>query len=293
MAQALLKEIVNGRDDIDTSITVLSAGLSAVDGSGASDEAIQVMEEWGINIRDHMARRLTWDMVGECDVVLTMTSAHKEMINAMASQYSHKVFTLKEMMPGGAHEDICDPFGGSLGQYRQCAIEIKDTLEKVIPEVLKKLNNGGTNDPKYLCIGSDHGGFELKGHIKAYLDEINVQYDDIGAFSEEPIDYPDVGVKIAKMIAEGQFKKGILICGTGIGMSIVANRFSNVRATLCHDVFSAKASREHNDSNILIMGGRVIGKGHALMITETWLDTMFAGGRHKIRINKIDDLTNK
>ncbi len=139
-----------------------------------------------------------------------------------------------------------------------------------------------------LAIGCDHGGFELKEEILKFLKTIaNLQVTDLGPSNRESVDYPDFGAKVSEAVARGAMDRGILICGTGIGMSIVANRYPGVRAALCHDHFTAQMSREHNDSNILVMGERVIGKGVALEIVKTWLDTPFGGGRHQKRLEKI------
>ncbi len=142
-----------------------------------------------------------------------------------------------------------------------------------------------------LAIGCDHGGFELKEEIVKFIKTIpNIRVEDYGAVSKDSVDYPDYGKRVSEAVAKGVADRGILICGTGIGMSIVANRYPGVRAALCHDHFTAEMSREHNDANILVMGERVIGKGVALEIVKTWLDTEFAGGRHQLRLNKITDL---
>ena len=142
-----------------------------------------------------------------------------------------------------------------------------------------------------LAIGCDHGGFELKEEILKFLKTIaNIQVSDFGPAGKESVDYPDFGRKVSEAVSKGSVDRGILVCGTGIGMSIVANRYPNVRAALCHDHFTAQVSREHNDANVLCMGERVIGKGVALEIVKTWLDTEFAGGRHQKRLDKIQDI---
>ena len=143
-----------------------------------------------------------------------------------------------------------------------------------------------------LAIGCDHGGFELKEEILKFIKTLkNVEVSDFGVANKDSVDYPDYGAKVSEAVSKGTMDRGILICGTGIGMSIVANRYPKVRAALCHDHFTAQMSREHNDANILVMGERVIGKGVALEIVKTWLETEFAGGRHQLRLNKIDQIT--
>lgn len=138
-----------------------------------------------------------------------------------------------------------------------------------------------------IAIGSDHGGFDLKEEIRGYLEENGIAYKDFGCFSPESIDYADVAYPVAKAVAAGECEKGILCCGTGIGISIAANKVKGIRAACCSDCFSAKLTRQHNDANILCMGGRVVGAGLALMMVDLFLNTTFEGGRHQTRIDKI------
>ena len=139
-------------------------------------------------------------------------------------------------------------------------------------------------------IGSDHGGFRLKEEIKKFLQNNNIEFKDYGTNSEESVDYPVYAKNVAKDVANGTLDKGILICGTGIGISIAANKISGIRAALCHDVFSAKATRQHNNANILAMGERVIGIGLALEIVKAFLETDFSNDtRHIRRIDMIEE----
>ena len=144
-----------------------------------------------------------------------------------------------------------------------------------------------------IAIGSDQGGFELKQEVMGYLKEHGYEYTDVGSYTPESCDYPDIAAKVVQMILGGEAEKGILICGTGIGISISANRYPGIRAALCTDCFMAEATREHNDANVLCMGGRVVGPGLALKITETFLTTEFSQGeRHIRRLNKIEENYN-
>ena len=138
-----------------------------------------------------------------------------------------------------------------------------------------------------VAIGADHGGYRLKEDIKGLLEDLGVDYKDFGTHSTESVDYPDVALPVAQSVADGLFDRGILICGTGIGIGIAANKVKGIRAALVHDTFSAHASREHNDANILTMGERVIGPGLARDIVTIWLATDFEGGRHERRVEKI------
>ena len=141
-----------------------------------------------------------------------------------------------------------------------------------------------------LAIGSDHGGFRLKEAIKTYLLAHDYEVTDFGTESEDSCDYPDFALPVAEAVAKGEYDRGILICGTGIGIGIVANKVKGVRAALCHDTFSAEACRNHNDANILTMGERIVGEGLALKIVETFLNSDFEGGRHQRRLDKIKAL---
>ena len=141
-----------------------------------------------------------------------------------------------------------------------------------------------------IAISSDHGGNNLRKEIMALLDELQISYEDFGPKTNDSVDYPDFARPVAERVATGEFDRGILICGTGIGISIAANKFKGIRCALVHDVFSAKATRCHNDSNVLAMGERVIGPGLAREIVMTWLNTDFEGGRHTARIQKITEI---
>jgi ribose 5-phosphate isomerase B len=144
-----------------------------------------------------------------------------------------------------------------------------------------------------IAIASDHGGFQLKKHIADYLKDNGYTYKDFGTLSEESVDYPDFAVLVAEAVAQGEYDLGILCCGTGIGVNIVANKVTGIRSAHCHDTFSARMSREHNDANVLTLGERVVGRGLALDIVETFLKASFAGGRHGCRVEKITEIETK
>lgn len=142
---------------------------------------------------------------------------------------------------------------------------------------------------KRIIIGCDHGGLNLKNKVVEHLKEIGYEVEDVGTYTTESVDYPIYAKKVAHAVADGKYEKGIIICGTGIGVSIVANKVKGIRASLCGDTFSAKATRQHNNSNILCMGERVIGAGLALDIVDIWLTTEYEGGRHQKRIDMMED----
>lgn len=144
-----------------------------------------------------------------------------------------------------------------------------------------------------IAIGCDHGGYQLKNEIISYLKDNGYETKDFGTYSEESCDYADYAIQVAEAVASKEYEYGILICGTGIGISIAANKVPGIRAALCSDTFSAHATREHNDANILAMGQRVVGPGLAIDIVKTFLTSKFEGDRHIKRIQKITDIEKK
>ena len=143
-----------------------------------------------------------------------------------------------------------------------------------------------------IAIGSDHGGFKLKEIIKEYLINKGYSVSDLGCYSEESVDYPDYAEKVARAVANGEFDLGVLMCGTGIGISIAANKVKGIRAALCHDGLTARLAKQHNNANIICMGGRTTGVETAKDIIDNFLESEFEGGRHLRRINKIKDIEN-
>lgn len=144
-----------------------------------------------------------------------------------------------------------------------------------------------------IALASDHAGFPLKTKIKTYLEQNGIEVEDFGTYKSDSVDYPDYGVFAARAVAKDKAERGILICGTGIGMSIVANKVRGIRAALCTSVEMAEMSRRHNNANILVMGGRIIDHDLALKIVEVWLSTPFEGDRHLKRITKIHQMTGR
>lgn len=144
-----------------------------------------------------------------------------------------------------------------------------------------------------IAIAADHGGYELKEHIKMIMDDMEIDYEDLGTDSVESVDYPDYALPVANKVANGEVDKGILICGTGIGMSIAANKVDGVRAALVHDCYTARVTRQHNDSNVLCLGGRTVGFNVAEEIARIWLQENFEGGRHERRVQKIMQIEDR
>ena len=144
-----------------------------------------------------------------------------------------------------------------------------------------------------LAIGCDHGGFELKNAIIAHMNERGIEVKDFGTFDGASVDYPEIALKVTASVTSGEAKRGILVCGTGIGMSMAANKVKGIRAAVCTEHFSAKYTRLHNNSNVLCLGGRVVGVGTAIELADLFVNTEFEGGRHQNRIDKIAEIENK
>jgi ribose 5-phosphate isomerase B len=157
---------------------------------------------------------------------------------------------------------------------------------------------GAPSDPRALgsgtvALGSDHGGFQMKEMLKKYVGELGFRVIDVGTTSESSCDYPDFAYAVARLVSTGEAWRGVVVDGAGIGSAIVANKVPNVRAACCHNEFVARNSREHNDTNVLTLGSRVIGSEVAKEIVRVWLTTWFAGGRHKKRVDKINDVERR
>ncbi len=144
-----------------------------------------------------------------------------------------------------------------------------------------------------IALGSDHAGFELKEKVKTLLQDLGHEVVDVGCHSTDSVDYPVFGAKVARAVARGEVERGVLICGTGLGMSMVANRFPGVRAALCHELFTTQMARRHNDANVLVLGGRVLGDVLALEMVKVFLETPFEGGRHARRVEMIENLAKE
>lgn len=264
-----------------------SAGVFASEGFPASPEAIKVLkQDYNVDISNHRSKNLRRHDLEEADLILAMSDVHKQSILFKYPEYTNKVFTIKEFV--GLKGEVEDPYGMPIEVYKETARELEDLISKVIIKILQE-----RKDKMIIALGADHGGYELKEAIKKYLDEKGIDYKDFGTFSTESVDYPDYALKVAEAVASQECSEGILVCGTGIGMSIAANKVPGIRAAHAEDVFSAKAAKEHNNANILCLGGRITGPGLAIMMVEEWLNSTFQGGRHQRRIDKITEIEKK
>ncbi|MFW6386342.1 MAG: ribose 5-phosphate isomerase B [Bacillota bacterium] len=299
MAEYLFRKLLQDKETGDW--TVLSAGIKAFGGARMSDNSVSVLREENINSDDFSSRSVSEELIEEADLVLTMTVRHRQILRDRFSAFKEKIFTLREFNGAAGDLDITDPFGRPIEFYRTTRDQLKEELKELIIRLENYKFAAGDNreaensnkergDKMKIALGSDHAGYELKKEIKLLLDDVGMNYQDLGTDSADSVDYPDFAHRVAGAVAGGDCDRGILICGTGIGMSIAANKVEGIRAALCHDVYSARVTREHNNSNILTLGARIVGVDLALEIVRTWLSAEFTDGRHGRRVDKITSI---
>lgn len=278
LAEAIFRHYTENEEGLPESI---SRGLVVLFSEPISPKVNVALSQHEMFVSSHEnSQQLQKEEITEDTLLLTMTFSEK--VTLMEEYHQKNVFTLGEFV--GEDTDILDPYGGEEDQYEKCY----ETITRRVKKVIQIVRDEG--EQMMIALGSDHGGYELKQEIIEHLEERGIEYKDYGSFDAESCDYPVYAKKVAGAIKQGECDKGILICGTGIGISMAANKIKGIRAALCHDVFSAKATREHNDANILAMGARVVGAGLALMIVDTFLDTEFSQAqRHIDRIEQIEE----
>ncbi len=287
MAEGLFRHAVKGRE-----FRVFSAGVGAIDGQPPSAHAVRALRELGIDISRQRSRMLTSELVHQADYIFGMTHGHVDAITLLYPQAAEKTFVLREFDDtlDTYEKDIADPIGGSYDVY----LSVRDQIEQGIAAMLKfveqsESNSGVAGGPAVtFAIGSDHAGFELKQRIRDYLEKQSIKFKDLGTDSESSADYPDFAQPVSELVMAGQAQFGILICGTGIGMSIAANKFPGIRAALVHNEDVASLARQHNNANILCLGRKSVTPEMAVRIVETFLNFEFEGGRHERRVNKLE-----
>ena len=288
MAEGLFRHAVEGRGDY----RILSAGLGAVDGQPPSVHSVTAMKELGIDISKQRSRMLTGELVQQADYIFGMTHSHVDTVQLLYPKAVEKTFLLREFDDtlDPYEKDISDPIGGSFGVYRFC----RDQIEQGIAGILQFIQHGPSgavrtaHKPVALAIGSDHGGFELKESLKAHLDARGISYVDLGTHNKDSTDYPDYAQAVGESVVENKAELGLLVCTTGIGMCITANKISGIRAALVADVATAAVTREHNDANVLCLAGKTTSAEAARKIVDAFLAAKFEGGRHERRVNKME-----
>jgi len=294
MAEGLFRHATQGRSDY----RAVSAGLGAADGLPPSTYSVQAMKELGMDISRQRSQMLTADLVKHADYIFGMTHSHVDTITLLYPQAAEKTFLLREFDEtlDPFEKDISDPIGGSYDVYLSC----RDQIEQGIASLLRFIEQGETSvmakavaagRTATVAIGADHGGFDLKESLKRYLQERGVTFTDFGTHNRESTDYPDYALHVAHMVATQKAEYGLLVCTTGIGMSITANKVPGVRAAMVCDSESASLTRRHNDANVLCLSGKFTTLDQAKDFLDIFLTTKFEGGRHERRVNKMEPRT--
>jgi len=265
-------------------LEVESAGTGAAAGADATEHAVTTMRGRGLDLSAHRAQALTDSVIARADLVLTMTARHKDQLGAQWPGFASRIYTLGEY--AGSGTEVPDPFGGSLTEYEETAAN----LEAMLAAVVERIRREGTQHSMRVAIGWDHGGIELKEAVTSALKDLQFEYEDMGTYDRNSCDYPDFAQKVTDAVIAGRAQYGILVCGTGIGMSMAANKAPGIRAALCNEIFSAHMARAHNNANVLCMGARVIGPGVAQEVVKAFFSGSFQGGRHARRIEKLGEL---
>jgi RpiB/LacA/LacB family sugar-phosphate isomerase len=291
MAEGLFRHAVKGRG----AFRVLSAGIGAVDGQPPTHHSVQAMRDIGIDISGQRSRMLTAELVRSADLILGMTHSHTDTVALLYPKAAEKTFLLREFDETleAYEKDISDPIGSPFYTYVEC----RDQIEQGIVTLLKFMEQHNfltkspaetSTAPVNFAIGADHGGFELKEALKAHLRGLGLTIADHGTDSKESCDYPDYALAVAKSVAVGHAELGLLICTTGIGVSIAANKVGGIRAALVSDPTAAAMTRQHNDANVLCLAGKTTPADVAKKILDAFIGAKFEGGRHERRVRKMD-----
>jgi glycine hydroxymethyltransferase len=291
MAEGLFRHVVQGRGEF----RIVSAGIGAMNGEPPTHHSVQAMREIGIDISHQRSRSLTAELVKSADLILGMTHSHTDTVALLYPWAAEKTFLLREFDDTleAFEKDISDPIGSPYHVYVECRDQIEQgivTLLKFMEQhnFLQKPAAAPASTVVNFALGADHGGFELKETLKAYLRERGLTISDLGTNSKESCDYPDFAFAVANAVAEGKAELGLLICTTGIGVSITANKVAGIRAALVSDPTAAAMTRQHNDANVLCLAGKTTPPDVAKKILDAFISAKFEGGRHERRVRKID-----
>ena len=290
MAEGWFRHLTRGRGDFQ----VFSAGIGAVDGQPPTPHAAMAMLEAGVDISEQRSRSLTAELVRQADFILCMTHSHVDSIHWMFPWAAEKTFVLREFDDAleAYEKDISDPIGSSFDVYEDCRDQIQQGILSLLKfmeqnDVLRGITTKAP--PVAFAIGADHGGFALKEELKKHLRQKGLTFTDFGASTNDPgDDYPDFARPAAEAVATGGAEYGLLICTSGVGMSIAANKTPGVRAALVGDAETAAQCRRHNDVNVLCLSGKKTSPSLGRDILDAFLGASFEGGRHERRVHKMD-----
>ena len=292
MAEGLFRHAVKGRGEF----RIVSAGIGAVDGEVPTQHSVQAMREIGINISHQRSRALTSELVRSADLILGMTHSHTDTVALLYPKAAEKTVLLREfdetLEP--YEKDISDPIGSPYHIYVECRDQIEQgivTLLKFMEQhnFLSKNQNQSSSAVINFALGADHGGLELKESLKAFLRERGLTVSDFGATTKDPADdYPDFAKPVAQAVADGKAELGLLVCTSGVGICITANKVTGVRAGVAEDVETASMMRQHNDVNVLCLSGKKTSAELGKKILDAFIKAKFEGGRHERRVLKMD-----
>ena len=302
MAEGLFRAMVQGRADF----VVESAGVHASMGQRASQHTIAALKEVGVDLSQFRSQPLTKALITEATHLFVMTEGHREIIEALYPKAAEKTYLVTEFCADDdlRGEDLPDPIGLGKAVYTATREILQRALPSVIgyvekttsqpspPTSIMPANPASSSMQKTIYLGADHGGYGLKSTLVAYLQKAGHVVVDVGTTSKESVDYPDFARPVCGAVLEGTADFGILVCTTGVGMSIAANRFPGIQAALLHDAGTAALTREHNNTNVLCLAGATLSAKTAEAIVEAYLQAAFAGGRHERRVNKMNGLVS-
>lgn len=295
MAEGLFRQMVKDRADVQ----VASAGVATGFGQPPSLHAVEVLRPWGIDISRYRSQPVTEGLVAKATHIFAMTRGHLDTITSFFPGAAEKTFLLCEFNDKTDSLDVPDPIGLGIDAYFKSRDKIKEALPGILAFIDQSDQHPSMTSPAStatktlrIALGADHGGFELKKKIHAHLANLGHTVSDFGCFSTESVDYPDYAGAVCRDLLRHQQDFGILVCTTGIGMSIAANRYQHIRASLVNNEEDARMTRHHNDSNVLCLGAHSVDEAKALQIVDAWLQTPFDGGRHERRVEKLDHLTD-
>src|ERR1019366_6966485 len=291
MAEGLFRRAVDGRGDF----RILSAGLGAVDGQPPTAHSVTAMRELGIDISAQRSRALTADLVRQADFIFGMTHSPKDAVGLLYPPAAEKTFLLREFDETleSFEKDISDPIGSPYEVYMHCRDQIEQGVASLLKfmeqhEILSAPHGAKTAAVVNFAIGADHGGFELKEALKKYLQSRGLTVKDFGALTRDPADdYPDFAQPVARAVAAGEAELGLLVCTSGVGVYIAANKIPGARAGQAFDEKDATLMRRHNDVNVLCLAGDTQPE-LAEKILDAFIAAKFEGGRHERRVEKMD-----
>ncbi|MEO6788765.1 MAG: ribose 5-phosphate isomerase B, partial [Chthoniobacteraceae bacterium] len=294
MAEGLMRHAAQRRGDI----SVASAGVATGHGQPASEYGIAALREWNIDIANIRSQPLSDELVAWATHIFAMTRSHLDAILTFFPEAESKVWLACEFSPDLADSpEVPDPIGQGLHAY----LETREILQQAIPDILKFIDstdmttatnpatsNANSGTTLRIAIGADHGGVEVKAALRSFLKSKGFTVHDVGTQTTDSVDYPDFAALVCNQILSGEADLGVLICKTGIGMSIAANRHRGIRAAVVTNAADARTTRQHNNANVLCLGAVNVAPNAAPAIVEAFLSAEFEGGRHARRVEKIE-----